>query len=249
MSFAFNLEGKVALVTGATGSIGGAIARFLHKQGATLAVSGTRVSNLEHLANELGNERVNLFACNLASDEAVATLVPNVERVCGRVDILVNNAGIIQDDLLMKMTDEAWVNVQRINLDAPFKLMRAAVRGMVQRRYGRVVNISSVVGVVGNPGQANYAASKAALIGLSKSAALELAKRNITVNCVAPGLIASPMIDKIPEGHREKLEKSIPVGRVGEPDEVAAAVGFLASSEASYITGHVLHVNGGLAMI
>ena len=244
----FDLEGKVALVTGATGSIGGAIACFLHEQGATLAVSGTRTSNLEHLADEL-KERVHLFACNLASDDAVTNLVPNVERLCGRVDILVNNAGITQDDLLMKMTDEAWVNVQRINLDAPFKLMRSAVRGMVQRRYGRVVNISSIVAVAGNAGQTNYAASKAALLGLSKSAALELAKRNITVNCVAPGLIASPMIDKIPTGHREELEKNIPMGRVGEPREVAAAVGFLASSEASYITGHVLHVNGGLAMI
>lgn len=244
----FDLEGKIALVTGATGSIGGAIARFLHEQGATLAVSGTRVSNLEHLADEL-KERVHLFSCNLASDEAVASLVPNVERLYGRIDILVNNAGIIQDDLLMKMTDEAWVNVQRINLDAPFKLMRAAVRGMVQRRYGRIVNISSVVAMTGNPGQTNYAASKAALLGLSKSAALELAKRNITVNCVAPGLIASPMIDRIPAGHRDELEKKIPIGRVGEPEEVAAAVGFLASSEASYITGHVLHVNGGLAMI
>ena len=244
----FSLDGKVALVTGATGSIGGAIARFLHKQGATLALSGTRVSNLENLANEL-SERVHLFACNLSAADAVENLIPNVERLCGHVDILVNNAGITQDDLLMKMTDDEWYNVMRIDLEAPFRLMRSAVRGMMKRRYGRVINISSAVGAVGNPGQANYAAAKSGLFGLSKSAALELATRNITINCVAPGLIDSPMIEQIPAGHREQLEKSIPVGRVGKPEEVAAAVGFLASSEASYITGHVLHVNGGLAMI
>lgn len=244
----FSLDGKVALVTGATGSIGGAIARFLHKQGATLALSGTRVSNLEHLADEL-SERVNLFACNLSAADAVETLIPNVEHLCGRVDILVNNAGITQDDLLMKMTDEEWYNVMRIDLEAPFRLMRSAVRGMIKRRYGRIINISSTVGAVGNPGQANYAAAKSGLFGLSKSAALELATRNITINCVAPGLIASPMIEQISASHREQLEKNIPVGRVGKPEEVAAAVGFLASSEASYITGHVLHVNGGMAMI
>ncbi|MBQ7673850.1 MAG: 3-oxoacyl-ACP reductase FabG [Alphaproteobacteria bacterium] len=244
----FDLDGKVALITGATGAIGGAIARFLHKQGATLALSGTRVSNLEKLADEL-SERVNLFACNLSVAEAVDNLVPNVERLCGHVDILVNNAGITKDDLLMKMTDEAWYNVMSIDLEAPFRLMRSAVRGMIKRRYGRIINISSVVGAVGNQGQANYAAAKSGLFGLSKVAALELATRNITVNCVAPGMIASPMVDQIPEAHKEQLEKSIPVGRVGYPEEVAAAVGFLATSEASYITGHVLHVNGGMAMI
>lgn len=244
----FDLDGKVALITGATGTIGGAIARFLHKQGATLALSGTRVGNLEKLADEL-SERVNLFACNLSVAEAVDTLIPNVERLCGHVDILVNNAGITKDDLLMKMTDEAWYNVMSIDLEAPFRLMRSAVRGMIKRRYGRIINISSIVAAVGNPGQANYAAAKSGLFGLSKVAALELATRNITVNCVAPGMIASPMVNQIPEAHKERLEKSIPVGRVGQPEEIAAAVGFLASKEASYITGHVLHVNGGMAMI
>lgn len=243
----FSLQDKVALVTGATGSIGGAIARFLHKQGAILALSGTRVSSLEHLSEEL-SERVNLFACNLAADNAASDLISNVERICGKVDILVNNAGIVQDDLLMKMTDDSWNSVMRIDLEAPFRLMRSAIRGMIRRRYGRVINISSIVGVFGNSGQANYAAAKAGLIGLSKTAALELAKRNITVNCVAPGLIASPMIEKISAEYRQKMEESIPMGRIGNPEEVAAAVGFLASSEASYITGHVLHVNGGLAM-
>lgn len=243
----FSLDGKVALITGATGSIGGAIARFLHKQGATLALSGTRVSTLEKLADEL-SERVNLFACNLSSPEAVENLIPNVERLCGHVDILVNNAGITQDDLLMRMSDEKWYSVMTINLEAPFRLMRAAVKGMMKRKYGRIVNISSLVGSAGNAGQANYAAAKAGLIGLSKTTALEFATRNITVNCVAPGLISSPMIEQIAAPHREQLEKSIPMKRVGLPEEVAAAVGFLASSEASYITGHVLHVNGGMGM-
>lgn len=245
----FDLTGKVALVTGATGAIGGAIAKALHKMGASLAISGTKIDNLERLSNEL-EERVNIFACNLTVQEDVEALVPNVERVFGRgIDILVNNAGITRDSLLLRMADEAWQDVMTVNLEAPFRLMRAAVKEMMHNRWGRVVNISSIVGAVGNPGQANYAASKSGLFGLSKSVAMELATRNITVNCVAPGFIDSPMTAKIPEVHKEKLESAIPMKRIGKPEEVAAAVCFLASEEASYVTGHVLHVNGGLAMI
>lgn len=244
----FDITGKVALVTGATGSIGGAIAKTLHKMGATLALSGTHVENLERLANEL-SERVHLFACNLSSREAVDALIPNIERMCGHIDILINNAGITRDSLIMRMSDEAWGDLMAINLDAPFRLMRAAVKNMIREKWGRIINISSVVGATGNPGQANYAASKSGLFGLSKSVAAELATRNITVNCIAPGFIKSPMVDTIPASHRERMEKNIPMGRIGEPEEVAAAVGFLASKEASYITGHVLHVNGGLAMM
>ena len=245
----FDLTGKIALVTGATGAIGGAIARALHSLGASVAISGTRVENLEKLSNELG-ERVNIFACNLSVLEDVESLVPNVERVFDRgVDILINNAGITRDGLVIRMSDEAWQDVISVNLEAPFRLMRAAVKSMMRNKWGRVINISSIVGAVGNPGQANYAASKSGLFGLSKSVAMELASRNITVNCVAPGFIASPMTDEIPEAHREKLEASIPMKRIGMPKEVASAACFLASEEASYITGHVLHVNGGLAMI
>lgn len=245
----FDLTGKIALVTGATGAIGGAVARALHSMGASLAISGTKVENLEKLSNELGSN-VNIFSCNLSVREDIEALAPNVERVFGRgIDILVNNAGITRDGLLVRMADEAWEDVMTVNLEAPFRLMREAVKEMMKNRWGRVINISSIVGAVGNPGQANYAASKSGLLGLTKSAALELASRNITINCVAPGFIESPMTDKIPEAHREKLEAAIPMKRIGSPDEVAAAVCFLASNEASYITGHVLHVNGGLAMI
>jgi 3-oxoacyl-[acyl-carrier protein] reductase len=244
----FDLNGKVALVTGATGAIGGAIARTLHKMGATLALSGTKVSNLESLAAEL-KDRVQLFACNLSSAEAIQNLVADVEKTFDKIDILVNNAGITRDNLMMRMTDEAWEDVMTVNLEAPFRLMRAVSKKMIRNRWGRIINISSVVGAVGNAGQTNYSAAKAGLFGLSKSAALELASRNITVNCIAPGFIESPMSDKIPDAMKDSLQKKIPVGRIGEPQEVASAVGFLASEEASYITGHVLHVNGGLAMI
>jgi len=244
----FDLNGKIALVTGATGAIGGAIARTLHDMGATLALSGTKVSNLESLAAEL-KSHVQLFTCNLSSAEAIQNLVADVEKAFDRIDILVNNAGITRDNLMMRMTDEAWEDVMTVNLEAPFRLMRAVSKKMIRNRWGRIINISSIVGVVGNAGQTNYSATKSGLLGLSKSAALELASRNITVNCVAPGFIESPMSDKIPEAMRESLQKKIPVGRIGNPQEVASAVGFLASEEASYITGHVLHVNGGLAMI
>ncbi|MDR0968613.1 MAG: 3-oxoacyl-[acyl-carrier-protein] reductase [Holosporaceae bacterium] len=244
----FDLTGKVALVTGASGAIGGAIARVFHKMGATLAASATRVENLKQLADEL-SERVHIFECDLSSSEAVDNLVPDVESACGRVDILVNNAGITKDNLLMRMSDADWQSVLTVNLEAPFKLMRAVSKRMIKERWGRIINISSIVGAVGNPGQTNYAASKSGLFGLSKSAAAELAARNVTVNCVAPGFIESPMVERIPEAHKEYLKKSIPMSRVGKPEEVAAAVGFLASEEASYITGHTLHVNGGMAMI
>lgn len=244
----FDLNEKVALVTGATGAIGGAIARILHEMGATLALSGTRVSNLESLANEL-KDHVELFACNLNSAEAIQNLINNVEKTFGKIDILVNNAGITRDNLIMRMTDEAWEDVMTVNLEAPFRLMRAVSKKMIRNRWGRIINISSVVGAVGNAGQTNYAAAKSGLFGLTKSAALEFATRNITVNCVAPGFIESPMSDKIPDTMKETLQKKIPVGRIGNPQEVASAVGFLASEEASYITGHVLHVNGGLAML
>ncbi|MDR2681767.1 MAG: 3-oxoacyl-[acyl-carrier-protein] reductase [Holosporaceae bacterium] len=244
----FDLSGKVALVTGATGAIGGAIVRALHQMGATMAASGTRVENLEHLAQDLST-KIYLFACNLSSVDAIEELVPNVERVCKKIDILVNNAGITRDSLLMRMSDEAWNDVMTINLEAPFRLMRAVSKRMIREKWGRIVNISSIVGAVGNPGQTNYAAAKSGLFGLSKSAAAELASRNITVNCIAPGFIESPMVEQISAAHREHLEKNIPLGRVGKPEEVAAAVAFLCSSEASYITGHVLHVNGGMAMI
>lgn len=244
----FDLSNKVALITGATGAIGGAIARVLHAQGATVAVSGTKVSNLSQLSSELG-ERVHLFACNLTSIDDIEDLIPNVERICGRVDILVNNAGMTRDNLIMRMADEAWSDIMMVNLEAPFRLMRAVSKLMIRSRWGRIINISSIVGAVGNPGQTNYAASKSGLMGLSKSAAAELATRNVTVNCIAPGFIDSPMVEKIPQAHREFLEKNIPMGRIGHPDEVAAAVAFLASEEASYITGHVLHVNGGMVML
>lgn len=244
----FNLDGKVALVTGATGSIGGAIVRTLHEMGATLALSGTKVSSLESIVKEL-KSRVQLFVCNLNSAESIQNLVNDVEKAFDKIDILVNNAGITRDNLMVRMTDEAWEDVMRVNLEAPFRLMRAVSKKMIRNRWGRIVNISSVVGAVGNAGQTNYSSAKSGLFGLSKSAALELASRNITVNCIAPGFIESPMSDKIPDAMKESLQKKIPVGRIGDPKEVASAVGFLASEEASYITGHVLHVNGGLAMI
>ena len=244
----FNLSGKTALVTGATGGIGGSIARALHAQGATVALSGTRKEVLEQLAAELG-ERAFVVPADLSSAESVEALVPAAEAVMGSVDILVNNAGLTRDGLFMRMKDEDWDLVLRVNLDAAFRLSRAAIRGMMKKRWGRIVTITSVVGTTGNPGQANYAASKAALVGMSKALAAEVASRNVTVNCVAPGFIATPMTDVLNDKQREAILGTIPAGRLGAPNDIGAAVVYLASEEAGYVTGQTLHVNGGMAMI
>jgi 3-oxoacyl-[acyl-carrier protein] reductase len=245
----FDLTGKTALVTGASGGIGGAIARALHKAGATIAVSGTRTAALEQLAADLGGERVFTLTCDLSKPDDVEKLVPEAEARLGRLDILVNNAGLTRDQLSMRMKDDDWSSVIDVNLTAPFRLARAATRGQMKRRFGRIVNITSVVGWVGNPGQANYVSAKAGLTGLSKSLAQELASRNITVNCVAPGFIATAMTDALDEKQRGAINARIPAGRMGTPEDVAAAVVFLASDAAGYITGQTLHVNGGMAMI
>jgi 3-oxoacyl-[acyl-carrier protein] reductase len=244
----FELSGINALVTGATGGLGGAIARALHAQGAVVGISGTRAEALEALAKELG-ERVHVLPCNLGDAAQVEALVPSAEKAMGQVDVLVNNAGITRDGLFMRMKDEDWEQVLAVNLTSAFRLSRACLRGMMKRRFGRIVSITSVVGVTGNAGQGNYAASKAGMIGMSKSLAAEVASRNITVNCVAPGFIASPMTDVLNEKQREGIMSSIPAGRLGEGADVAAAVVYLASREAGYVTGQTLHVNGGMAMI
>ena len=244
----FDLTGKTALVTGATGGIGAAIARALHKAGATVAISGTRAAVLDGLKAELG-DRVHVIACNLSDAADVEKLVPAAEAAMGSVDILVNNAGITRDGLAMRMKDEDWNAVIDVNLTAGFRLARAAMRGMMKKRWGRIVNITSVVGVTGNPGQANYVASKAGVIGLTKSLAQELASRNVTVNAVAPGFIATPMTDVLNDKQREGILGRVPAGRLGSPDEIAAAVLYLVSNEAGYVTGQTLHVNGGMAMI
>ena len=245
----FDLNGKTALVTGATGGIGAAIARALHKAGATVAISGTRANVLEELKAELGGERVFVLPCNLSDAPAVEKLVPEAEAAMGSLDILVNNAGITKDGLAMRMKDEDWAAVIDVNLTASFRLARAAMRGMMKKRHGRIVNITSVVGVTGNPGQANYVASKAGVIGLTKSLAQELAARNVTVNAVAPGFIATPMTDVLNDKQKEMILGRVPAGKLGTPDDVAAAVLYLASDEANYVTGQTLHVNGGMAMI
>jgi 3-oxoacyl-[acyl-carrier protein] reductase len=244
----FDLTGRTALVTGATGGIGAAIAKALHKAGATVAISGTRAAVLEELREELGG-RVHVLPCNLSDAADVEKLVPAAEAAMGALDILVNNAGIARDGLAMRMKDEDWQAVLDVNLTAAFRLARAAMRPMMKKRWGRIVNIASVVAVTGNPGQANYVASKAGIIGLSKSLAQELASRNVTVNCVAPGFIATPMTDVLTDKQKEAILGRVPAGRLGSPDEVAAAVVYLASNEAAYITGQTLHVNGGMAMI
>jgi 3-oxoacyl-[acyl-carrier protein] reductase len=245
----FNLTGKTALVTGATGGIGAAIARALHQAGATVAISGTRANVLEELKAELGGERVVVLPCNLSDAAAVEKLVPEAEAAMGSLDILVNNAGITKDGLAMRMKDEDWSAVIDVNLTASFRLARAAMRGMMKKRHGRIINITSVVGVTGNPGQANYVASKAGVIGLTKSLAQELAARNVTVNAVAPGFIATPMTDVLNDKQKEMILGRVPAGKLGSPDDVAAAVLYLASDEAGYVTGQTLHVNGGMAMI
>ena len=243
----FDLTGRKALVTGATGGLGQAIARSLHAQGAHVALSGTRQAALEALAAELG-ERASPVVADLADKESVEGLVPAAEAAIGPLDILVNNAGITRDNLFMRMKDEEWEQVLAVNLTAAFRLSRAAVKGMMRRRFGRIVNIGSVVGSTGNPGQGNYAAAKAGLVGLTKALAAEVASRGITVNCVAPGFIASPMTDALNEKQREGILTRVPAGRLGEGAEVAAACLYLASAEAGYVTGHTLHVNGGMAM-
>jgi len=243
----FDLTGRKALVTGATGGLGQAIARALHAQGATVALSGTRQANLEALAAELG-ERASPVVADLADKDSVEGLVPAAEAAIGPLDILVNNAGITRDNLFMRMKDEEWEQVLSVNLTAAFRLSRAAVKGMMRRRFGRIVNIGSVVGSTGNPGQGNYAAAKAGLVGLTKALAAEVASRGITVNCIAPGFISSPMTDALNEKQREGILTRVPAGRLGEGAEVAAACLYLSSAEAGYVTGHTLHVNGGMAM-
>ncbi len=244
----FGLEGKRTLVTGASGGIGGAIAEALHAQGATVTLSGTRADALQALAGKLG-ERAHVAPADLADAAAVDALVPEAERLMGGLDILVNNAGLTRDGLAVRMKDEDFELVLRVNLEAAFRLSRAALRGMMRQRFGRIVGITSVVGVTGNAGQANYAASKAGMIGLSKALAQEVASRGITVNCVAPGFIESAMTDKLSEKQREAILGTIPTGRLGSGAEVASAVVYLASVEAAYVTGQTLHVNGGMAMI
>ena len=245
----FNLSGKIALVTGATGGIGGAIARSLHAQGATVVLSGTREAVLADLAKELG-ERAFFAAANLSDAESVDGLVARAEEAAGGpLDILVANAGITKDGLLMRMKDEDFQSVIQINLESYFRLTRAAVKGMMKRRSGRIIGVTSVVGVTGNPGQTNYSASKAGMIGFSKSLAQEVGSRGITVNCIAPGFIASPMTDVLNDQQREAILGKIPSGRLGTGEEIAAAAVYLSSNEAAYVTGQTLHVNGGMAMI
>lgn len=244
----FNLEGKKALVTGASGGIGGAIAKALHGAGATVALSGTRVDPLNALAAELG-DRTHVLPCNLSDGAAVDALPKQAIEAMGGLDILVNNAGITRDNLFMRMKDEEWDAVLNVNLTSTMRLCRGVMRPMMKARWGRIVNISSIVGITGNPGQANYVAAKAAMIGMGKSIAQEVASRGITVNAVAPGFIATPMTDALNDDQKDAINKQIPASRMGTPEEIAAAVLYLASEEAGYVTGATLHVNGGMAMI
>ena len=244
----FDLSGKSALVTGASGGIGGAIARALHKQGATVGLSGTRVEPLEKLKAELG-ERAHVLPADLGDPAAIEALLKSADAALGGIDILINNAGLTRDNLAMRMKDEDWQKVIDVNLTAGFRLARGAMRGMMKKRWGRIVGITSVVGVTGNPGQANYAAAKAGMIGMSKSLAQEVASRAITVNCVAPGFIETQMTGALNEDQKARIMTAIPAGRLGQSDEIAAAVVYLASPEAAYVTGQTIHVNGGMAMI
>lgn len=244
----FDLTGKCALVTGASGGIGSAVARKLYAAGATVALSGTRKERLQELADELG-ERAHVVVCNLSDAEGPAQLIKDAEAAMGQIDILVNNAGLTRDTLAMRMKDEDWDAVLNVNLTASFRLAKACLRGMMKRRFGRIVGITSVVGVTGNAGQANYAASKAGMIGMSKSLAQEVASRGITVNCLAPGFIATAMTDVLPEAQKEALLSNIPANKLGSADDIANGVLYLASEEAGYVTGQTLHVNGGMAMI
>ncbi|MES3085030.1 3-oxoacyl-[acyl-carrier-protein] reductase [Sphingomonas faeni] len=245
----FDLTGMTALVTGASGGIGSEIAKAIAAQGARLAVSGSNADKLEAFRASLGGDHVAL-PCNLSDAAAVDALVPKaVEALGGKLDILVNNAGVTRDNLAMRMKDDEWDSVIRVNLEAAFRLMRAAAKPMMKARFGRMISVTSIVGVTGNPGQANYAASKAGLIGMSKSMAQELASRGITVNCVAPGFITSPMTDALPDAQKTALTAKIPAGRLGEGADIGAAIVYLASREAGYVTGQTVHVNGGMAMI
>jgi 3-oxoacyl-[acyl-carrier protein] reductase len=244
----FDLTGMTALVTGASGGIGSAICHALAGQGARLAVSGSNAEKLEAFRASLGGDHV-AIPCNLGDKDSVEALIPSALEKLGQVDILVNNAGVTRDNLAMRMKDEEWDEVIRINLEAAFRLMRAAAKPMMKARFGRIVTITSVVGATGNPGQINYAASKAGLVGMSKALAAELASRNVTVNCVAPGFIATAMTEGLPDAQKEALNARIPMGRMGEGNDIGAAVAYLASREAGYVTGHTLHVNGGMAML
>ncbi|WP_417259036.1 3-oxoacyl-[acyl-carrier-protein] reductase [Celeribacter sp.] len=244
----FDLTGKNALVTGASGGIGGAIAKALHGAGATVVLSGTRQEPLDALAAELG-ERAYVLTCNLSDKDSVEALPKQAVEAMGSVDILVNNAGITRDQLFMRMSDDEWESVLNVNLTSTMRLCKGVMRGMMKARWGRIVNISSIVGATGNPGQANYAASKAGLVGMSKSLAYEVASRGITVNCVAPGFIATAMTDKLTDEQKGKINVQIPAARMGTPEEIAAAVLYLASPEAGYTTGATVHVNGGMAML
>lgn len=244
----FDLTGRTALVTGATGGIGGAIARALHAQGATVAISGTRREVLDTLAAEL-KVRVHVLPCNLSDAAEVEALVPAAEKAMGQLDILVANAGITRDNLFVQLRDEDWSDVINVNLTSTFRLARAATKLMMRKRFGRIIAITSVVGVTGNAGQGNYAASKAGLIGMMKSVGAEYARRNVTANCIAPGFIATPMTDALNEKQREGVLGKVPAGRLGTPEDIAAAAVYLASNEAAYVTGQTIHVNGGMAMI
>ena len=244
----FDLTGKTALVTGATGGIGGAIARALHTQGVTVAVSGTRREALDALAGEL-KDRVHVLPCNLSDSAQVEALVPEAEKTMGQLDILVNNAGITRDNLFVQLRDEDWDQVIAVNLTATFRLARAATKLMMRKRFGRIIGITSIVGVTGNPGQGNYCAAKAGMIGMFKSLAQEYAKRNVTANCIAPGFIATPMTDVLNDKQKEAILGRVPAARLGTPEDLAAATVYLASNEAAYMTGQTLHINGGMAMI
>jgi len=244
----FELKGKKALITGASGGIGGEIARTLHKAGADIAISGTRLESLNSLAEEIGSN-VQIFQCNLNDLVAIDDLLKTASEKMGGIDILINNAGITRDNLFMRMSDEEWLDVLNVNLTATMKLCKGMIRGMMKNRWGRIINISSVVGTTGNPGQANYAASKAGMVGMSKSLAFEVASRGITVNIIAPGFIETAMTDKLNDDQKSNIMEQIPAGRMGMATEIASAALYLASSEASYVTGATLHVNGGMVMV
>lgn len=243
----FDLTGKKALVTGASSGIGTAIAKALHAQGAEVAISGTRKEALDVIAAEM-KERVHVLPCNLADKDAVEALVPSADKAMGQVDILVNNAGITKDNIFVRLSDEAWDQVIAVNLTAGFRLARAAARDMMRRRFGRIIGITSVVGATGNAGQGNYAAAKAGMVGMMKSLAQELASRNVTANCIAPGFIATPMTDVLTEAQKKAILDAVPARKLGTPDDIGSAAVYLASNEAGYVTGATLHVNGGMAM-